>query len=80
MKAVMLVSTHIRDMPKSEHSHTSTCGGHRSTFHAVMFAFQAGDEGRKVAEVAFINALNEQDRKLALQEKQDEGGCRASSS
>ncbi|MEW5304177.1 MAG: hypothetical protein WDW36_006808 [Sanguina aurantia] len=44
--------------------------------HLAERVQKAGDEGRKVAEVAFINALNEQDRKLALQEKQDEGEAR----
>ena len=41
---------------------------------------RAGEEGRKVAEVAFINLLNDQlteeDKKLSLQQKQEEWEAR----
>ena len=49
--------------------------------HPPHFSLQrAGEEGRKVAEVAFINQisgqLTEEDKKLSLQQKQEEWEAR----
>ncbi|GFH13964.1 uncharacterized protein HaLaN_09933, partial [Haematococcus lacustris] len=42
--------------------------------HARLAAVvqRAGEEARKVAEVAFINQMQEEDRKLSLQQKLEE--------
>ena len=42
--------------------------------HLAGIVARAGDEGRKVAEVAFINALQADDKKLSLQQKLEDGG------
>ncbi|KAL6761381.1 hypothetical protein V8C86DRAFT_2536804, partial [Haematococcus lacustris] len=46
--------------------------------HARLAAVvqRAGEEARKVAEVAFINQMQEEDRKLSLQQKLEEGSAR----
>lgn len=49
--------------------------GHIPHLHAAPLCVlcQAADETRKVAEVAFISRLNEEDKKLTLQLKLEEG-------
>jgi hypothetical protein len=42
--------------------------------HLASVAHRAGDEVRKVAEVAFINVLTSEDRKLSLQQRLEGGG------
>ncbi len=42
--------------------------------HIATIAYRAGDEARKVQEVAFINALTSEDKKLCLQQRLEEGG------
>ncbi|KAG1677141.1 hypothetical protein FOA52_000947 [Chlamydomonas sp. UWO 241] len=44
--------------------------------HIAGIVQKAGEERRKVAEVAFINRLEEEDRKLALLQKLEEGEAR----
>ncbi|GAX74408.1 hypothetical protein CEUSTIGMA_g1856.t1 [Chlamydomonas eustigma] len=44
--------------------------------HLASIVQKAGEEGRKVAEVAFINQLTDEDKKIVLQMKLEEGEAR----